>query len=317
MKGIPAWLSGVALVAVLTLGGSYIFLSVLQVNPAVEKNHVIVEMPESGGLRPGSEVVYRGLNIGTIESIGNIDAGVRVRLTYQAKYRIPLGSPIKVENLSALGEPILEFNPTTSDGPFLADGMTAIGSAVALPISVPQLLASISGLLDQLPPDTMRSLVATLKASVEGLDTAMPTIGRGAALLAATLVSHRPDLESNLRNAMIMFGNAEWLGPGLDRAAAPTVDYGTQLGQIVSRAFSLSVETQGRQMMDAWLPTFHKLTEILGLLGPDLGAISEALRPMSRATGPLLGSIDFGDLLAQALSALPGDRVRVAVEIPR
>lgn len=41
-----------------------------------------------------------------------------------------------------------------------------------------------------------------------------------------------------------------------------------------------------------------------------------ALRPVTRAAGPLLGAVDLGALLQQALTALPGDRLRIALTAP-
>ncbi|MFF0492468.1 MlaD family protein [Nocardia sp. NPDC004068] len=315
MTRIPHWLSGVALVVVLVLGGSYLVLGVLGVEPARQMRHATVDLGESGGLRGGSEVVYRGVTIGHVDEIHGVPGGVRMRMSYDADYRIPVDSAMRVETLSALGEPVFALLPSGTDGPFLAEDAHLTGP-VRIPTSVPELLASSSTLLGQIDPRQAARLVDTFAQAVTGLDTALPTLGRSADLLLATLLAHQNSLDTVLRNLMTAMHDVDWAKPAMTSAPPQLDGFGATLGVSYRYLFEGSRQLRGNEVLGSWHEQENQLVDYLQRLAPELGAIGVALRPVTRATGPLLGSIDLGTLLEQALAALPGDRLRIALTAP-
>src|SRR5690606_40564222 len=90
--------------------------------------------------------------------------------------------------------------------------------AVELPTAVPALLATTSGLLDQIDPESVRKLTDALAASVEGLDTTVPAARRGAELLLTTLSRHEGSLEVILRELVKVMGDVEWARATLTEA---------------------------------------------------------------------------------------------------
>lgn len=315
MTRIPAWLSGLTLAIVMVVGVAYLMFNVLQADPRAEHNTIDVELPESGGLRPGSEVVYRGANIGTVERLDGIPGGVRARISYDAKYQIPESSEMKVENLSALGEPVLAFMPDSTIGPWFGDG-AHVNRPVIVPASVPTLLAAQSKLLQQADPVVVARMVDTFETSLAGLDSAIPTIGRGAELLLATLLRHEPSLDAALRNLMRAMADSDWIEPVL-AAAPPQLDaFGKTLGDSYKYLFLGSQALRGKEVLGSWHEEEDALVAYLQKASPEIGAIGVALRPVTSSVGPLFGLIDFGDLLEKAIQTLPGDSVRVAVRMP-
>ncbi|WP_067898296.1 MlaD family protein [Nocardia vaccinii] len=315
MTRIPAWLSGLALVGVLLLGGGYLAFDVLAIEPVARERHVTVDMSDTGGLRTGSDVVYRGVNIGRITDVRSIAGGVRLALAYDADYRIPVASEMRVESLSAMGEPVFAFLPRSTAGPWLTDHARLTGT-VRIPTSVPQLLASASDLLGQVDPQQAARVVDTFARAVTGLDTTLPAIGRGADLLLTTLLAHQDSMQLGLRNLMRIMHDTDWIEPALTSAPPQIDQFGKTLGTSYEYLFQGSQQLRGKEILGAWHVQENELVDYLQRLAPQLGAIGVALRPVTRAAGPLLGSVDLADLLQQALTALPGDRVRIALVAP-
>lgn len=316
MSRIPAWMSALALVLVMVLGSWYLVVEVLTMDPTARRNHATVEMRESAGLRAGSDVVYRGVTIGRVEEMENMAGLVRMHIAYDDKYRIPVDSAMRVENLSALGEPVFAFLPDSTEGPWLADG-AHLTEKVDVPTSVPDLLATTSGLLDQVEGESVRQLVGAFTQAMSGLEATMPSAQRGAELLLTTLSRHEGSLEVVLRELVKVMQDVGWVRPALTAAPPMLDEFGETLGVSYEYLFEGSAVLRGDEILGSWREQETELANYLARLAPELGAIGVALRPATQATGPLLGSIDLGTLLEQAIATLPGDSVRFSVNVPR
>ena len=100
-------------------------------------------------------------------------------------------------------------------------------------------------------------------------------------------------------------------------AAPPQLDaFGESLGVSYEYLFLASRELRGSEIMSSWRDEQTQLVEVLEKLSPDLLALGGILRPISKATGPLIGMIDLADLIDSALHSLPGDRLRVELTAP-
>ncbi|WP_067852002.1 MlaD family protein [Nocardia shimofusensis] len=316
MTRIPPWLSAVALLAVMILGSGYLVVDVLTIDPTQRRLHAVVDLRDAAGLRAGSEVVYRGVNIGRVDEVRSHDGLVRMRFSYDAKYRIPVDSEMRVENLSALGEPVFALLPHTSEGPWLVDG-AHLTEAVELPTSVPDLLASTSSLLDQVDAESVRRLTDAFAEALDGLDATVPQARRGAELLLATLSRHEGSLEVVLRELTRVMGDVEWARAALTEAPPMLDEFGETLGVSYEYLFAGSQVLRGDEILGSWRAQEAELFEYLAKMAPEIAAIGVALRPATQATGPLLGSIDLGTLLERAIATLPGESVRFTVTVPR
>jgi virulence factor Mce-like protein len=319
MTRIPAWLSGVALAVVTALGSGYLVLGVLDAEPMTARNRVTIRMDHAAGLRPGSAVVYRGVDIGTVDEVRSVPGGVRVRLSYDRVHPIPVHTVLKVENLSALGEPVFAFLPgplgASDRTAYLRDGDELTGSVDA-PATVPELLAASSRLLGQADSAAISRLADTFAAAVEHAGQVAPAIARAAGLLALTLARHQPSLEAVLRNLLRLMSDVDWVRPALT-AAPPQLDrFGETLGVSYEYLFEGSALLRGREVLGSWREEERRFVDFLRGLAPELGALGVALRPVSSAAGPALGALDMATLLDQALTALPGDRVRITLRTP-
>lgn len=316
MTRIPAWFSGVILAVVLALGTGYLMVGVLRIDPFERRHTLVIDTAETGGLRPGSEVVYRGANIGRVDRVEAIPGGVRLSISYEADRRIPRGSAMKVENLSALGEPVFAFVPSADADGTLPDGAHLTGADVEVPLSVPELLRTSAALLDQADPEVLGRLVDGYAAAVTEAREVAPVLGRAADLLAATLLRYQPDIAETLVNLHRIMPHVDWVGPTL-LAAPPHLDaFGDTLGVSYTYLFEGSALLRGKEVMGSWREEEDRFVDFLQRLAPELGALGVALRPVSAAVGPLLGEVDTATLLEYALGALPGDRIRIALTPP-
>ncbi|WP_244970947.1 MlaD family protein [Gordonia jinghuaiqii] len=63
----------------MVLGVGYLVIGVLAVDPIRKHTSITVDLADSSGLTSGSDVVYRGVNIGRVEGVTGRAGGVRVR----------------------------------------------------------------------------------------------------------------------------------------------------------------------------------------------------------------------------------------------
>ena len=113
---------------------TYLVGSVLDTPLTERPKEVTVEMDYTGGLYEGSPVTYRGVKIGKISEIRLTEDGL-VEATAQliTTEEIPKSSAVKVRSLSPVGEQYLDFQPRSSEGPYLQDNDTVPATYTDLP----------------------------------------------------------------------------------------------------------------------------------------------------------------------------------------
>ncbi|ANY21821.1 MlaD family protein [Gordonia terrae] len=316
MSRIPGWASAVALIVTTVLGVGYLVVDVLAVDPMEKKTSITVDLTDSAGLTTGSDVVYRGVNIGQVDEVTGREGGVRVRLSYSANHRVPVETDLEVEQLSSLGESVFAFMPTTDAGPFLTND-AHLTQTVEVPTSVAQLLGDTSAMLEQVEPQRVTRLIDTFSQAVTGIEsTVTPAVRRAADLLLLTLTSRQGHLDALTDHLTEILSKIDELKPAM-LAAPPQLDaFGESLGVSYEYLFLASRELRGSEIMSSWRDEQTQLVEVLEKLSPDLLALGGILRPISKATGPLIGMIDLADLIDSALHSLPGDRLRVELTAP-
>ncbi|MGV9413969.1 MlaD family protein [Nocardia sp. NPDC003693] len=305
-----------ALLTVLTLiCGSYMAVGVLNMDPRRDTNTVTVLLDTSGGLMKTSEVTLRGLPIGRVRDIGATTQGLAVEVEYDADYRIPAGSPIRIANLSAAGEQFLDFRPEGTAGPFLRDGDTVPRSQVRAASTVGDALAKMDALTAQLDPARLEHLATTVATGFEGRDAEIANLTQ-ALVSTANLLRDKRDAIARL------YGNVQTLGdrfdgraPGLSAAAGDVDRALPELLHIIA-AFE-NYSHVGEHIFDDPIgPLVTRIDEYLQLIGPDLGFIATALKPSTSALKPL--RVDAGSIVDLLATVFPGDgAAHVGVEFPR
>ncbi|XVQ09108.1 MCE family protein [Spirillospora sp. CA-255316] len=119
-----------------------------------------LELAETGGLFPGSNITYRGVSVGRVGDLHLTDDGVVADLKIDdSAPRIPSDLQAVVANLSAVGEQYVDLRPAGSSGPYLDDGAVIPRSATTTPAPVTDLLKAANDFTGSVPLDALRVVV--------------------------------------------------------------------------------------------------------------------------------------------------------------
>lgn len=310
MKGTKAALSLGALVLVLVLGVAYMVLGVLRFDPRTEFTTVRMMLTNSGGIAPNSPVLLTGIEVGKVTAVTKAVSGVEVAFRIDDRYRVPASSAVRVENLSALGEPYIEFEPHSKDGPYLHDNQVVETRNITQPTSIPQLSQRIVEVVDQLDPKAINSIVATFNQGLAGTDTAIPTLARSTKLLAATLLSRTDTIKQALVDAQRIGADMDWVGPSLTESGPKWTKFGTLIDQLINEAskfFEYGNAPRMYETGDGLLPFLTELTAFLGKVGPSMAQLAPVVTPLATDLNRVGGQFDISTLISQAVSTVGDD----------
>lgn len=126
---------------------------------------VSADFAESGGIFVGSEVSYRGVQVGRVEKLRLSKDGVIVDARIRRGVQIPRDTVAVVENRSAVGEQYLDFQPRTEGGRSLADGDTIPRKDTRTPVRVDNLLLHLDGTVSSVDRKDLKTVVDELGAA--------------------------------------------------------------------------------------------------------------------------------------------------------
>ncbi|GAB0107734.1 MlaD family protein [Nocardia sp. JMUB6875] len=314
--GSLASLGGIA--AVTVVGASYLTFGVVRVDPFAEYTNASMVLTNSGGLSVGSPVLLTGMPVGKITSMDSTARGVEVGFRIDSDRKVPADSDITIEQLSALGEPYVEFRPRTGGAPYLKDGQRLDTAAVKSPLSIPEVSRLVNKVMNQLDPKVAASLASTLGTAFHGTDASMPNLTRAGDLLAQAIMSREPKIAQLLNSFQAAASNIDGMGEATAAAAPAFVQFEQSLealvnavGRLVDRAPGPQVYVEGNGLA----PFLARLTDWLRQAGPELKTLSPGLQPLVdavRTTGP---QIDISSVISQALASTTDDAVRVQVAV--
>jgi phospholipid/cholesterol/gamma-HCH transport system substrate-binding protein len=163
---------------------------------------VRMDLAETGGLFPGSDVTYRGVSVGRVGGLHLTGDGVRADLRIDDDApRIPARSQAVVANLSAVGEEYVDLRPASGDGPYLKDGATIPRAATQTPPPVTTVLTNVNGLAASVPLDSLRTVVDELGKAFQGQGENLQTL-----LDSANDLTQAADAAAPATNKLILDG---------------------------------------------------------------------------------------------------------------
>jgi virulence factor Mce-like protein len=124
--------------------------------------------PHAGqGLVPGSDVKYRGVNVGEVESIELEDRQARITIAVDPDFEVPADVLATIRPKTLFGEKFvdLEFDQD-ADGPYLDDGDELANTATAT--EVEELVAATEPLLAEIDATRLAQVVSSLTEVVDG-----------------------------------------------------------------------------------------------------------------------------------------------------
>ncbi|WP_336881714.1 MlaD family protein [Rhodococcus globerulus] len=130
---------------------------------------VTLELPNAGGLYRNANVTYRGDTIGQVRSVQLHPDVVKAELSLQSSVPVPSTDLVAaVRSVSAIGEQYVDLQPTTSDGPFLADGDVIDTESVVISQEIGPVLDQAQALLASVPQDKLRAVIDESAAAFAG-----------------------------------------------------------------------------------------------------------------------------------------------------
>jgi phospholipid/cholesterol/gamma-HCH transport system substrate-binding protein len=165
-----------ALVLVVFVGVYYIVVDVMRYRIGSQGYTVSTVLPTAGGLYPGADVTYRGVDIGDVTSLNINPSGVVVKMVINPGVRVPNNGIAVIKDLSALGEQYLDFQPDHGGGPYLHSGSVIAASRVVLPTPIGTTLLDLGSLLNSVNANDLQTVEQFFYTAFDGTGRSLTSI---------------------------------------------------------------------------------------------------------------------------------------------
>lgn len=303
---------------VMVLGTAYIAFSVLHWRPLADYRSVTMKLDNANQLLPDSSVLLRGVKVGNVETIDRENGKVVVKFRYDGKYKIPSQTGLRIEQLSAVGEPYIEFRPDSLLGPYLADGSTIDTAKIKEPLSLPETFKLISGLTSNINSTDLGGITETLADATSNTQGSLPNISQAGDLLARTLTARMPNIRRMMENTQNYQADMDWLPGAIAEFGPSTRTFVVKDVELLKALDSLMKGMNGPEMLTKSVnPFLLKIAPNTSKLLSNLGPMTEPLVPVVQALTDTLPQIDMAALLSQALNTVGSDgAANLTVVIP-
>lgn len=299
-------ISFLAFGAIIVFVLGYFAMLGLRVAPPSDRTDLSMDIPDINGLVVGSNVLLRGVPVGKVTGTSASLQAATIDFYVDGKYRIPIDTEIRLENLSALGESYIGLMPRSDGGPMMQSGQRFSTEEVVQPPSISELSASVTRLLDQLEPGALARVIGEADAALPDPKTVLPNLSRTSVLLNNTVEGMNGDGRLLLGNFQTLLKNSEWVSPILIRLTPQLREFGRGY-----QDFMKHVPIIARRGEPENVTNLNKLVArtqaLLDDRGGDLKVLGEAFQPkLSMIAGSLM-NFDTGQLLDNMLKAVPSD----------
>lgn len=303
---------------VLVLGLSALLFGYMGLRPGTGFTTITMQLPRAAQLVTGSSVLLHGVRVGTVTAVRGTADGVDVALRYPSRYRVPTASAISIEQLSALGEPYIEFAPNSSSGPYLNDGAVLDRTAVAVPASIPEIFRSLANVARLTDAGPLSALIKTAWEATAGTEAQMPTLIEAGDILAATVMSRMPAIRTMFAQSQLYSGDLAWLPPALPKIGTPFRRTTDAVRKAIDRTRDMVVELgMPAPLLGVAHPFVERLDPYLADLLPKVAEILGPSVPILAALDRTAPQIDVSSLLSSALAIVgPDGAARITVTIP-
>ncbi|GAB19803.1 Mce family protein [Gordonia effusa NBRC 100432] len=301
-------LPALILPAIGVLAAAYLAVSVVQYTPWKSRMTFGLTMPDSGGLLSDSPVLLRGVRIGKVTSVVRENEAVRVTMDVESGAKIPTRTGLRVESMSLLGEPYVNFAPDQISGPFLHDGSQLTYNSDG-PASLTEIASASTKLVANMDPKALSGLMGGYLRATENV-AAIDILGRSADLLAAAILARRATTRQLLADLDWLSAKTPKLGRQLTTTAPQWNQFGSAATEVIRAADDLA---RAPGMPDAYSsgnglqPFLVSLRKKLDAIGAQVGPIAPLLVPLTSLATATFRSVDLSMLIAQGLGTVDSD----------
>lgn len=237
------YLSALGVLVILVLCTSYLFAETLDRPLTSQPDEITVKLRAAGGLFEGSAATYRGVKVGKVTRIRLTDVGVEATVSMTSGRDVPSDTRAVVRSLSPVGEQYVDFQPSSDQGPYLADGDVIEATSTDVPLTLGSTVVAINKVLRQIDDDKLRTLLVEASTALEGTGGDLGSLVDDSALLLQELDDVYPETERLLRNGETVLDVApdrradlRELSTDARSLAGFLRDYDPELEQTISRA---------------------------------------------------------------------------------
>ncbi|GAA3359322.1 MlaD family protein [Saccharopolyspora gregorii] len=272
---------------------------------------VAVRMPDAAGLAATSQVTYRGVRTGTVESV-RIDPGgdgVTLRLLLDPGSRVPADTTARISMDTPMAVQHLDLRPGTGSPPYLRDGDVIGAERTSTPLPLETLLVRATDLAESIDPHDVRVL-SEAAAELDGTAPQLRRILDGTRDLTRLAVEREPQLANLAEQGPALLDQADGL-PELAasvreladqaRAQEPALRHLAETAPGTTRA-AADLLARGERDAGALLGNLLATGEVLGTHVP---ALRETMTALPRGLSDL-ASIVHGDVADFYLVAAQG-----------
>jgi phospholipid/cholesterol/gamma-HCH transport system substrate-binding protein len=281
----------------------------IRVSPPANRTNLSMEVSDVNNLVAQSNVLLRGVAVGKVSSIDASTPNATVHFYIDSKYQVPADSVVRLEDLSALGESYLEFEPRSAGGPTLRDGQRIAPESVRQPPSISELGTSVVRVLHQLDPSQLENVVRQADTALPNPYAVLPNLQHASLLLRNTTADLNGRGAAALRNIQSLLEHAGFVGPTLAQAATGVRDLGQPLQLLWNNGTNSVIRVDAPGNIYVFGKFLQRIQKLLDDRAPDIRVLTEPLMPNINAIASALSTIDTSRVLTNLLSAVPEDGV--------
>jgi phospholipid/cholesterol/gamma-HCH transport system substrate-binding protein len=258
--------SGVALIVLVALVVGAVLLVRMANGDYAGDYHLTGMFPRAGeGLQPGSEVVFRGVQVGRVSTISLVGSRAEVSVLIQPTFRVPTTATATIRPVNLFGAE--EMSLTTpggnaDGGPYLAPGSTFAHAIMSSEIG--DLFAAATPLLNQVNTVNLSDVISELAQASNGegprIASAIQEGSKLAGFLDSTLAAQLNALNSFARFSAVLAPDA------------PAINGISQQENIALPVFNNDVADYQR-LLESLTPFANQLATILSDYHPDIATI--------------------------------------------
>lgn len=161
---------------------------------------VTAQLPESGGIFTNAEVTYQGVPVGRVSELKLQPKGVNAVLRLNKRGPdVPASAVAVVSNRSAIGEQFLDLQPTSSSGPFLANGSVITKASIPPPLE--DVVNTALDFAESVPVEDLHTVIVELGKAFNGQGENLTRLVTSLSNLSKAGVDSLPQTISLIQNS--------------------------------------------------------------------------------------------------------------------
>jgi phospholipid/cholesterol/gamma-HCH transport system substrate-binding protein len=309
-------LSFIAFGLAIAFAVGYIFTLGVRVRPPSNRINVSMSVADINGLALDSNVLLRGVPVGKVTRIKASAAAATVDFYIDGRFRVPVDSEVRLENLSALGESYIGLVPRSQKHGMLHDGQHISTESVRQPPSISELATSVVRVLNQLDPGQLERIIAEADTALPPPNAVLPNLAHASKVLKNTAADMHGHGRALIDNFQSLLANAGFVGPILTNLTPDVFSISRDI-RVGFSCFTLLLHYGAPRNVDNLSKFVSRIQRLLDTNGGDLRVLGEALEPKLKAIAGSLLNFDAGQILTNVLDSVPEDgRITLHVSAP-